>query len=308
MNFSLRNALATFQRLMNKVMRPIKAKFREDIQIYMDNIIITIKNNLTYHREVVRTVLLAMRNASLFLKPKKCKFEKQVVEYLGLLLDGDTIKPDPSKVEGMRSWPITLKTVKDVHNTLEVLNYNHAFIPGFAKIAKSLTNLLKKDTPFIWTERHTNVVQQLIDKVINQPVLVHPDPQKDFELKVDTLNYATGAILFQWDKKGKIQPIGYHSKTFSDAERNYNIYNKELTAIDQGLANWWHLLLKNKVIIHMDHTNLTYYQHPYKLNDRAWQAIARLMQYNIIIKHKPGIHNRADALSQRPDYQIQNEP
>lgn len=197
MNFSLRNALATFQRLMNKVMRPIKAKFREDIQIYMDNIIITIKNNLTYHREVVRTVLLAMRNASLFLKPKKCKFEKQVVEYLGLLLDGDTIKPDPSKVEGMRSWPITLKTVKDVHNTLEVLNYNHAFIPGFAKIAKSLTNLLKKDTPFIWTERHTNVVQQLIDKVINQPVLVHPDPQKDFELKVDTLNYATGAILFQ---------------------------------------------------------------------------------------------------------------
>ena len=49
MNFSLRNALATFQRLMNKVMRPIKAKFREDIQIYMDNIIITTKNNLTYH-------------------------------------------------------------------------------------------------------------------------------------------------------------------------------------------------------------------------------------------------------------------
>lgn len=167
MNFNLRNALVTFQKLMNKVMRPVKAKFRENIQIYMDDIIITTKNDLTYHREVVRTVLLAMRNASLFLKPKKCKFEKQVVEYLGLLLDGDTIKPDPSKVERMHSWPITLKTVKDVCSTLGVLNYNHAFIPGFAKIAKSLTNLLKKDTPFVWTERHTNVVQQLIDKVIN---------------------------------------------------------------------------------------------------------------------------------------------
>ena len=119
-----------------------------------------------------------------------------------------------------------------------ILNYNRAFIPGFAKIAKPLTELLKKDTPFVWMERHTNAVQQLIDKVINEPVLVHPDPQKDFELEVNASNYATGAILFQRDKKGKIWLIGYHSKTFSDAERNYDIYDKELTAIDRGLANW----------------------------------------------------------------------
>ena len=238
MNFGLRNTPATFQRLMNKVMRPVKAKFGEDVQIYMDDVIIATKNDLTHHREVVRAVLLAMRNTSLFLKPEKCEFEKHMVEYLGLLLDGDTIKPDPSKVEGMRSWPTTLKTIKEVRSTLGILNYNRAFIPRFAKIAKPLTELLKKDTPFVWTERHTSAVQQLIDKVVNEPVLIHPDPQKDFELEVDASNYTTGAILFQRDKRGKIRPIGYHSKMFSDAERNYDIYNKELTAIDRGLANW----------------------------------------------------------------------
>ena len=297
MNFSLRNTPATFQRLMNQVMRPVKAKFREDLQTYMDNIIIATKDNLPYHHEVVHAVLLAMRNASLFLKPEKCKFEKRKVEYLGLLLDGDTIRPDPSKVEGLWSWPMTLKTVKDVHSTLGILNYNCAFIPGFAQVAKPLTKLLKKDAPFVWTDKCTNTIQGLIDKVTNEPILVHPDPQKDFELEVDASNYATGAILFQQDKRGKPRPIGYHSKTFSNAERNYNIYDKELTAIDRGLANWRHLLLGNKVIIHTDHANLTYYQHPHKLSDRARRAIARLMQYNVVINHKPGIHIHAHTLS-----------
>jgi hypothetical protein len=161
MNFGLRNAPATFQRLMNKVLRPVKARYGEDVQSYMDDIIIATHDDLQHHRAVVCAVLLAMREASLFLKPEKCEFEKHKVEYLGLLLDGDSIKPDPSKVEGMRSWPTTLKSVKEVRSTLGVLNYNRAFIPGFANIAKPLTELLKKDVKFTWSDRHTNAVQQL---------------------------------------------------------------------------------------------------------------------------------------------------
>jgi hypothetical protein len=178
-----------------------------------------------------------------------------------------------------------------------VLNYNRAFIPGFATIAKPLTELLKKDTPFIWTPQHTLAVETLIQKVTSQQVLVHPDPGRTFELEVDASNYTTGAILFQRDERGKARPIGYHSKTFSDAERNYDIYDKELTAIDRGLENWRHLLLGSDVVIHTDHANLTYYRHPHKLSDRARHALSRIMKYTFIIKHKPGIHNHADALS-----------
>ena len=84
MNFGLRNAPATFQRLMNQVIRPVKAKYGEDVQVYMDDIIIATRNDLGYHRDVVCTVLEAMRGTSLFLKPEKCEFEKEQVEYLGL--------------------------------------------------------------------------------------------------------------------------------------------------------------------------------------------------------------------------------
>ena len=114
MNFGLRNAPATFQRLMNKVLQLVQAKYGEDVQAYMDDIIIATTNDLPYHREVVCKVLTALQDASLFLKPEKCEFEKRQVEYLGLLLNGETVEPDPSKIEGLKSWPTMLKSVKEV--------------------------------------------------------------------------------------------------------------------------------------------------------------------------------------------------
>ncbi len=244
-----------------------------------------------------------MKENSLFLKLEKCEFEKHHVEYLGILLENGTVQPDPSKISGLCEWPTNLKSVKEVRSTLGVLGYQRAFIPGFSHIAKPLTELLQKNKTFEWTERCTEAVKELIRLVTEQPVLIHPDPNKTFELEVDASNYATGAILFQRDEWGKPRPIGYNSKTFNDAERRYDIYDKELMAVDRGLANWRHLLLGNNIIVHSDHANLTYYHHPHKLSDRAKRALNCIMQYSFIIKHKPSILNRVDALFRRPDYE-----
>jgi hypothetical protein len=168
----------------------------------------------------------------LFLKPKKCEFEKRKVEYLRLTLNREMIEPDPSKVKGLKMWPITLKNVREVRSTLEVLNFNHAFIPRFTHIAKPLTELLKKGTPFIWNQRRTEAVKQLVDIVTTHLVLIYPDPTKPFELEVDASDYAMGAILFQQNEKGKAHPIGYHSQTFSETEQCYDIYDEEFTAIN----------------------------------------------------------------------------
>src|SRR6266576_4538536 len=267
----------------------------------MDNILIATTDKLEYHREVVKVVLNMMKEHSLFLKPEKCKFEKHHIKYLGILLENGTVQLDPSKISGLREWPTNLKYVKEVRSTLGVLGYQRAFITGFSHIAKPLTELLQKNKTFEWTERCTEAVKELIQLVTEQPVLIHPNPNKTFKLEVDSSNYATEAILFQWDEWGKPRPIGYNSKTFNDAERQYNIYDKELTAVDRGLANWRHLLLGNNIIVHSDHANLTYYRHPHKLSNHAKCALNRIMQYSFVIKHKPGILNRADALSRHPD-------
>src|SRR6266852_139048 len=243
-----------------------------------------------------------MRDKSFFLKVSKCEFKQQHVEYLGLVLDKDTVRPDPNKVARLKTWPRTLKTVTDVRSTLGLLNYHRAFVPGFSHIVKPLTNLLKKDTKFEWTSNCTKALDKIIHILTSKPVLTHPDPEKPFELEVDASDFATGAILFQRDERGKPKPLGFHSKTLSKEEMNYDIYDKELTALDRGLDVWRHLILGQPTTVHTDHANLTYYRKPQKLTPRAKRAIARIMQYNITIKHKPGILNKADALSRRPDY------
>ena len=78
---------------------------------------------------------------------------------------------------------------------------------------------------------------------------------------------------------------------------NYDIYDKELTTLDHGLDQYHHLILGQDITVHTNHANLTYYWKPQKLSLHAKWAVARIMQYNICICHKPGILNKADALS-----------
>jgi hypothetical protein len=80
---------------------------------------------------------------------------------------------------------------------LGLLNYHWAFVPGFSHIVKPLTQLLKKNTKFLWTENCTKALDWIINILTMAPVLTHPDPDKPFELEVDASDYATGAILFQ---------------------------------------------------------------------------------------------------------------
>jgi hypothetical protein len=175
---------------------------------------------------------------------------------------------------------------------------------GFAHIAKPLTNLLKKGQVFEWTEACTAALDKLINIITSDPVLQRLDQEKPFELEVNRSQFALGAILYQKDDKGKLRPIAYHSKTFNEAERGYNIHDRELLAVVKGLENWRHLLMgaKHKVTIYTDHTNLQYYRQPQKINQHVARYIPRLAEYNFKLIHKPGKYNKADHLSRIPDY------
>jgi RNase H-like domain found in reverse transcriptase len=112
-----------------------------------------------------------------------------------------------------------------------VFGYQRPFIRGFADIAKPLTELTKKDIPFVWTLRYTAAIQRLKEIVLSDPVLQQPHPDCPYTLEVDTSQYATGAILQQPDVAGCLCPVGYNSQTFNDAERGYNIHDRELLTV-----------------------------------------------------------------------------
>ena len=93
---------------MDHILRPLKLKYPYMIFVYMDDILIATPNDPALHQQIVHDVLDLLEQESFFLKPQKCTFEQQCVEYLGLLLDGETLHINPSKIAGIAKWPRVL--------------------------------------------------------------------------------------------------------------------------------------------------------------------------------------------------------
>jgi RNase H-like domain found in reverse transcriptase/Reverse transcriptase (RNA-dependent DNA polymerase) len=240
MPFGLCNAPGTFSRGLGNNIQPMYKEFPVNhFKHYMDNCIIgTEPGEEELHRQMMHCLLELLEQHSYFLKPAKCKFEQTSTTFLGMQLRNGEIAMDLSKIARVKDWPETLETIKDVQSTLGVFSFQRPFIQGFAQIAKPLTNLLKKDTPFQWMDKCAQAIRELKKIVTSKPVLVPPDPTRQFVLKVNALQYATGAILYQVDlklkdKKGNpiLCPCSYHAKTFSATEQNYPIYNCKYMAI-----------------------------------------------------------------------------
>ena len=121
---------------------------------------------------------------------------------------------------------------------------------------------------------------------------------------MDASQYATSAILWQEDDRGKKHAIGYDSSTLSDAERNYPIYDCELLAMIRGLENWRYLLAGTiqPIQVLSDHKNLTYWKDGHNIGRRVARWMGILADYNISIEHHPGTKNHTDPLSRRPDH------
>ncbi len=204
---------------MNRMFREMKMQYPNELFVYMDDILIATNDNLTRHRQIVHQVLDKLEEESYFLQPTKCEFEKEKINYLGVVISHERIHIDPIKVKGLRQWPRSLGTLKQVRSTLGILGYQRPFILGFAHIARPLTNLLKKGTTFLWMDAHTQAVDKLIKITLDDPVLYRPDPLKQFILEVDASAFTTGAILYQ-EHEGtrRKRLVGYHSQTFNPAE------------------------------------------------------------------------------------------
>ena len=163
----------------------------------------------------------------------------------------------------------------------------------------NMVALTKKDHPFVWTPDCRTALDQLINIILANPSLQQPDPTKPFFLQVDVSAFATGAILTQKDDRGKHVAVGFHSKTFNDAEQNYNIHDRELLAVYHGLTHNCHLLLgsPHPVTVLTDHKNLEYYRKPQNINRRVARYIPHLADYNFTLAHILGSTNKVDALS-----------
>jgi uncharacterized protein Usg len=129
--------------------------------------------------------------------------------------------------------------------------------------------------------------------------------EKPFKLEIDASNYATGVVLIQRDKKGRKVHVGYHSEALDEAERNYDVYDREFLALIRAFKFWRHFLegSSHKIKVFTNHTNLAKHREAQKLSGKITQYISFLSRFNYEFHHVPGRQNRlADALSRRTDH------
>jgi len=213
---------------------------------------------------------------------------------------------DPAKVKAVAEWP-TPKNLKEVQGFIGFANFYRRFIEGFSKICRPLHDLTKKDTPFVWGECQQKAFQYLKDTFTSEPILAMWHPDRETRLEVDSSGFSLSGIILQKLDDGLWHPIAFRSKGMAPAERNYEIYDKEMLAIIAALKDWRHSLegLPRTFKIWSNHENLTYWKEPQNLSRRQARWAQYLSQFNFVLTHIAGTKNvKANVLSQRPHYQV----
>ncbi|CAI7900352.1 unnamed protein product [Closterium sp. NIES-54] len=292
MPFGLYNAPTTFQAEMNHILR---ALLDECVVVYLDDILIYSKN-MKEHVENLRKVFEILRQNKFYVKLSKSDFALKKVQFLGHMVSAEGVHVDPRKIEAVKKWKVP-ENIKELQQFLGFTNYYNRFVPQYAKIAAPLTDLLKKDTPFKWDTPHQQATEQLQTALTTTPVLILPDPEKDYVVEADASDQAVGAVLMQ-DHGNGLQPIAYLSKKLHGAELNYPIHDNEALAIVVAFKAWRCYLEGAKTTVYTDHCSLKYLKSQPTLSRRQVRWVDFLethFHYDII--YKPGLHNKADALS-----------
>jgi len=141
MFFGLMNSPATFQAMMNELLRDLTNT--EKVAVFIDDVIVGMETE-EGHDEWIVEVIKRLEENDLYVKPEKCKWKVREVEFLGVVIGPEGIKMEEEKVKGVLEWP-TPKSVKDVQKFLGLANYYRRFIEGFATVARPLHDLVKKD-------------------------------------------------------------------------------------------------------------------------------------------------------------------
>ncbi|KAK3510927.1 hypothetical protein QTP70_027099, partial [Hemibagrus guttatus] len=164
---------------------------------------------------------------------------EQRTSFLGYNVSYQGVEMDNSKITAVTEWPRPT-TVKELQRFLGFANFYRRFIRNYSITAAPLTSLLKgKPSRLKWTENATQAFTNLKNSFTTAPILKHPDPNLPFVVEVDASDSGIDAVLYQrHGQSGKLFPCAYFSRKLTDAERNYDVGNKEPLAMKASIEEW----------------------------------------------------------------------
>ncbi|GKB18318.1 reverse transcriptase domain-containing protein [Tanacetum coccineum] len=229
-------------------------------------------------------MLKRCEDTNLVLNWEKCHFMVKEGIVLGHKISKSGIEVDRAKVDVIAKLPHPT-FVKGVLSFLGHVGFYRRFIQDFSKIARPMTHLLEKETPFVFSKECIEAFNIFKKKLTEALILVAPDWDLPFEIMCDASDYAVGAVLGQRKTK-HFQPIHYASKTMTDAQAHYTTTEKELLAVVYAFEKFRPYLVLSKTIVYTDHSALKYLLAKQDAKSRLLQWILLLQEFDVIIRDK----------------------
>lgn len=286
--------------IFNRVIRRILGKHRVDFACnYFDDIIVYSSSEEEHYQHLEKLFKICAEE-NIKLKLSKCNFMKNAINFLGYEIKQGQITPDNVNIESIKKLkPPT--NVKELQRFLGSINVYNKFIDNYAKIRQPLNKLLKKNTPWSWTEDCQEKFELLKNILISKPVLQLYNSKLPIHVFVDASQIAVGAVLKQPDVNGVLHPIAYHSRALRKYEQNYTITELECLAIVDALDKFYYYLHGQKFVIHTDHAALVWLKNVKNLRGRLFRWSLKLSMYDYEVKYLKGSTNiEADMLSRHP--------
>ena len=275
------------------------------VSVYIDDVLV-FSQSLADHIKHLELVIARLIQAGLKLRPGKCRFIRQEVEYLGHVITPAGLLTSARHVAAVREFS-TPTSVTEVRRFLGLASYYRRFIPSFAKLAQPGHSLHS----LAWTEACETAFGVLKQKLREAPVLAFPAFDRGFILETDASIQGIGAVLSQTQDDGTRHPIAFASRALSPAERNYGITELETLAVVWAVSHFRTYLYGQEVVVYTDHSSVrAVLQNPNASGKHArwWAKVHGSGIKKVDIVYRPGKENlSADALSRSPSSQTEGE-
>ncbi|XP_022013788.1 uncharacterized protein LOC110913248 [Helianthus annuus] len=299
MPFGLKNAGATYQRLMNETFSDAIGKY---IEVYMDDLVIMSKEEGTMLANIQKT-FNTLRSVSIKLNPAKCSFGMEEGKFLGFIVTKDGFKVNPEKVQAIERMPSpsNIKDMQKLAGRLAALNRflaNHA-AKSFPFI-KTLRNCMKK-SQFQWTPEAESAFCEMKDCLIKLPTLTAPTKGEPLVLYLSASDRAVGVVLLV-DRQGTQTPVYYVSRTLTDPETRYAIMEKLVLALIHA-SRRLRRYFANHVIHVLTNYNIGNILARPEISGRLAKWAIELGGHNVVFRPRPSIKGQvlANFMTEVPD-------
>lgn len=289
LSFGISSASEVFQKTIQDVIKDIPGtkNIADDIIIF--------GTTQQEHDVALEKTFQRLSERGLTINEKKCEYNKEQIEFFGLVFSSRGVSPDPKKVEAVQKIEAP-KNASEVRSFLGMLNYSSRFIPNYATVSEPLRRLTRQDTQWTWSKEQEEAFESLKGKLTDSPVMAYFDPSQSINIITDASPVGVGAILEQNEKV-----VAYASRALTPTEQRYSQTEREALGVVWACEHFdMYVRGAKHFTVTTDHQPLERIWKKPKPPLRIERWGLRLQPYKLSLQYRPGNKNPSDYMSRHP--------